>query len=132
VNYVTTTTKPYRNHKSSFRHMDNCFHALLFKAKSLDILPFQIFFTVSSYINFGLPCFSSHCYCNLGSNASGGVRWTSLNYLNWYWTIFLQLVLPLAYHAYHHSRLNLFLYGYKSNTTYIFPQQLSVQHVVFL
>jgi hypothetical protein len=25
-----------------------------------------------------------------------------------------------------------FLYGYKSNTTYAFPQRLSVEHVIFL
>jgi hypothetical protein len=34
-------------------------------------------------------------------------------------------VLPLANHVYHHSEPDLFLYSYKSNATYAFPQHLS-------
>jgi hypothetical protein len=45
---------------------------------------------------------------------------------------FLQLVLPLAYHIYHHLDFDSFLYGHKFNTTCAFLQHLSVEHVVFL
>jgi hypothetical protein len=38
---------------------------------------------------------------------------------------FLQLVLLLAYHVYHHFGLDPFLYGHKSNATYTFSQHLS-------
>ena len=44
---------------------------------------------------------------------------------------FLQLVLPLIYHVYHHSKLDPFLYDHKSNATYVFPRHLAVEHVVF-
>jgi hypothetical protein len=37
---------------------------------------------------------------------------------------FLQLVLPIAYHVYHHFELDPFLYGHKLNTTYAFPQHI--------
>jgi hypothetical protein len=37
---------------------------------------------------------------------------------------FFQLMLPLPYHIYHRSGPNPFLYGHKSNATYVFLQQL--------
>jgi hypothetical protein len=43
---------------------------------------------------------------------------------------FLHLVLSLAYQVYHRYELNP-LYGHKSNATYAFPQNLSVEHDVF-
>jgi hypothetical protein len=46
--------------------------------------------------------------------------------------VFLQLVLPLAYHVYHRLRLDRFLHGHKSNATYIFLQHLSAEHVIFV
>jgi hypothetical protein len=45
---------------------------------------------------------------------------------------FLQLVLTLAYHVYHHLGLDPFLYGHKSNATYAFSQHLSSEQVIFL
>jgi hypothetical protein len=43
-----------------------------------------------------------------------------------------QAFLQLTYYVYHHSILDSFLYGHKSNTTYVFLQQLSDAHVSFL
>jgi hypothetical protein len=37
---------------------------------------------------------------------------------------FLQFMLPLAYHVYHRSILDHFLYDFKSNTTFTFPRHL--------
>ena len=40
-----------------------------------------------------------------------------------------KLVLSLIYHVYHRSELDPFLYDRKSNATYTFLRQLSVEHV---
>jgi hypothetical protein len=57
-------------------------------------------------------------------DASRGLCCIYPNHLNRCWICFLQLVLSLAYHVYHHPRLS--LYGHKSNTTYVFPQRASI------
>jgi hypothetical protein len=62
-----------------------------------------------------------------------GLGWTCPNHLNQCWTSFLQLVLPLAYDVYHSSGLDPFLYGNKSNATYVFPQHIPIiEHDAFL
>jgi hypothetical protein len=47
--------KPNRSHKSKFRHVDSCFHTLLFKINSGIIHPFKSPFAAPSHVNFGLP-----------------------------------------------------------------------------
>ena len=42
---------------------------------------------------------------------------------------FIHLVLPIAYHVYHRSRLDS-LYSHKSNVAYEFLQNLSAEHAV--
>jgi hypothetical protein len=67
------------------------------------------------------PFLSSHCYRALGYHYAlaplevfvGHVQTISTDVVQ----VFLQLVLPLGYHIYHHSGLNPFLYDYKSNAT---------------
>jgi hypothetical protein len=75
--------------KSRFKHVDSCFHVLLFKAKALDILYlFKSSFTVSSHVNFDFSL-SSYYYRALRTHcALVPLRWTRLNHLSWYSTSF--------------------------------------------
>uniref|UniRef100_A0A0A9FH86 Uncharacterized protein n=1 Tax=Arundo donax TaxID=35708 RepID=A0A0A9FH86_ARUDO len=44
---------------------------------------------------------------------------------------FLQLVLPLPYHEYHHFELGPSLCVHRSNATYAYLQYLTAEHVTF-
>jgi hypothetical protein len=92
-------------------HVDNCFLALLFKAKSLDIFhPFKSSFTIffMSTLAFSYLFFCYLFYVNFGfllslypllscrripqcTAASGGLCWTCPNHLNWCWTNFYSI-----------------------------------------
>jgi hypothetical protein len=76
-------------------------------------------------LNFGPSCLSIHFYHALGSHYAmvslevsvGHVQTISIGFGR----AFLQLLLHLAYHIYHRSRLDPF-YGHKSSATYTFLQ----------
>jgi hypothetical protein len=100
------------------------FHALLFKAKYLDIFyPFKSPFSVSSHINFSLAM----TLFPLLSCLRIPLRYTpvplkvSIVHVHTISTsvgqAFLQMMLSLAYHIYHRSVLDTFLYGHKTNAT---------------
>jgi hypothetical protein len=87
------------------------FHALLFKAKSLGILhPFKSPFHASSHVNFGLSCFSSYCHRALGFHYALEVSVKDVQTISTGIGQVFKLVLPLAYHVYHCSGLDPFLY----------------------
>jgi hypothetical protein len=77
-------------------------------------------------------CLPSYCYHVLGSHYALGSVGHVQTILAGVGQAFLQLVLTLAYHIYHHSKLNLFLYGHKSNATYTFLQHLSIECHLFI
>jgi hypothetical protein len=109
-------------------HMNSCFHALLFKSKSLVMFhPFNSYFTISFHVNFGFPL-PHHYYHVLKSHYTLMPLEIFVGYVQTISTdigqAFLQLTIPLAYHIYHHSRLDIFLYGNES--TCVFPQQIYV------
>jgi hypothetical protein len=112
------------------------FHVLVFKAKSLSIfLSILLVLSLCVSTSVFLDLFF-HYYRALGFHYAlvpidvsvGHAQTISIGVGQ----AFLELVPPLAYHVYHLSRLDQFLYDHKSNATYVFLQHLSIEHVIFI
>ena len=89
--YNTTPNSWFLDH-SSGKWIAN-FHALLFKANSLDTFhSFKSFFTASSHVNLGRPLhllvLSKRLIISLRTGVSGGLRWRCPNHLKRCWTSF--------------------------------------------
>jgi hypothetical protein len=114
--------------------MDSCFPCTSIQGLSLWVYHILSLFTASSMSTLVFLFPFSHCYHALGSHyalASLEVFVENVQTISTHvGQVFLQLVLLLAYHVYHHFGLNP-LYGHKSNATYASLQRLFAEHVFF-
>lgn len=103
--------KPKKKHKSRFRHIDNCFYSILrlFFICSIIVSIILLSFIMSNPISLSIIIKPE---VSVRTDAFRDLCLTCLNYISMCQTDFCLIGATLAYHAYHRSRLDLFLYDH--------------------